>query len=95
MEAIIKRIEVHEVKNVLVEYSDHLDENGHVSVTAWANGEGFDVEVHGGGGDHGSSGMIGLTHTQWEALQRAMNRLQCHAEGEGSIPSSRSDIMGW
>ena len=67
MKNIIETIEEANVKNIIANYSDHL-ENGFVSVTAWANGEGFDVDLN-------SEAIFGITHSQWISLKKAVKEL--------------------
>lgn len=71
----ITKIETIKVKNVLISYSDHLDDKGHISIINWQNGEGFDLTVNCGVGGHGSSGRIELTWSQWNCLKKGIKEL--------------------
>ena len=64
----IENVEEALLKSVLISYSDHLEDNGHVAVTAWANGEGYDV-------DFNDNDRVGMTCSQWTALKLAMKRI--------------------
>lgn len=70
----IEDLEESLLKSVLVSYSDHLDEHGHVAVTAWNNGEGFDVDIN-------DIGRFGMTYSQWEALKLAMKKVMALESG--------------
>lgn len=63
----ITEVEKHFVKNVLVGYSDHLENAGHVSVTSWANGEGYDISLN--------EFNFQITHSQWMALKKAFKEI--------------------
>ena len=57
------------VKQTMVEYDSITgDEHAFVSVTGWANGEGFDVELN----ETGCHAIFQLTLLQWIALKRTM-----------------------
>lgn len=63
----IKDVEESTLKSVLVNYEDHL-ENGSVVVTAWNNGEGYDVDLN-------DRDNFRITHSQLAALRLAVKRL--------------------
>lgn len=64
----IKDIEVNEVKNIMVSYSDHLEDNAFVAITEWKNGEGFDVDLN-------AKEHFGITWTEFDCLKKAVKVL--------------------
>lgn len=63
-----KNIEVNQVKNVMISFKGFLsDKSEIIAVTAWANGEGFDVDIDGI--------LTQVTWDQWKALKVAVKRL--------------------
>ncbi len=64
------------VKQTIGAYEAILgDKNAYASVTSWANGEGFDVEIN----EKGVEAFFHLTHDGWQALKKAM---KAHLAGE-------------
>lgn len=76
LEYPFNKIKSSKVRNVIIDYSDHLDKDGHVSVTEWCNGEGFDISVDSGkSGSGGCNESIRLTHSQIGCINRALKEL--------------------
>lgn len=76
MSQFLKKVEVSKVLEVLVHFSDHLDEDGHVAVIRWDNGEGYTVSI---ASENGTQ-HFEMTHTQWDALKRAVKTVRKHGK---------------
>lgn len=71
----ITEVEISKVDNILITYSDHLDDMGHVSILDWQNGEGLDIEVNCGLNGHSGNGHISISWSQWECIKKAVKLL--------------------
>lgn len=71
----VNKLEKEELLTVSATYSDHLDDFGHVSVTRWGNGEGFNIEVNSGGGHGGCDHIFSMTDMQVRAFFKIMRAI--------------------
>lgn len=64
----MKNVEISDVKNTIISFKDIGMKDCYVSVTEWANGEGFDIEVN-----DGSTQTISLHYDSFYAINAAIN----------------------
>ena len=76
------KVEKTQVRNFLGRYSDHLDKEGHVSITEWPNGEGFDINIDCGKEGYGASGDLQITWAQWTVLAKLVKSLLKESRNE-------------
>jgi len=65
-----KEFEVRKVINILCNIEDSSAKDSYVSVTEWANGSGFDVEIM-----EGDSENFSMTWEAWQVLKKIVKRL--------------------
>ena len=66
-----------EIKKTTVEqtqvfFSTIADDHAHVTVTRWANGEGYDIAVSGELGER----LLSVSDEEWDAIAAAVNAMR-------------------
>jgi len=59
------------ITHVIVEFNEDEDEHKYVEVSEWFDGEGIDVVID-------DDIRFGITHSEWNALKRAILELESY-----------------